>query len=187
MEPQNFSRYRTVIIVGVIALFSVFALWLRLLPMLTMGNTDILSMVASDDPLYNLRQVEQMLANNLTYAWFDPMTLYPGGSNMYWGPLFPFIIAAGCLITGAATRPEIIGIALLVPPLMGVLTIIIMYFAGKVCGDYKTGLLACGFTAIISGQFFYRSLYGYIDHHIAEVLFSTLFCVLYIYAMLSVS
>jgi dolichyl-phosphooligosaccharide-protein glycotransferase len=185
MELLNLKKYQTFLIIGLVAFFSLFALWLRLLPMINMGNSDILSMVASDDPLYNLRQVEQMLSNHLAYAWFDPMTLYPTGSNIYWGPLFPMIIAICCLVTGATTRPEIIGIALLVPPLMGAATVIVMYYVGKTCGDWKTGLLASGFTAIVSGQFFYRSFYGYIDHHIAEVLFSTIFCLFYMYALLS--
>ncbi|MCK9579444.1 MAG: oligosaccharyl transferase, archaeosortase A system-associated [Methanoregula sp.] len=185
MESVSFKKYRSVLIVGLVAFFTIFALWLRLLPMFNMGSTDIMSMVASDDPLYNLRQVEQLLANNLEYAWFDPMTLYPGGAGIYWGPLFPLIIAGCCIITGASTRPEIIGIALLIPPLMGAATVVVMYYVGKTCGDWKTGLLAAGFTAIISGQFFYRSIYGYIDHHIAEVLFSTIFCLFYMYALLS--
>ena len=150
-----------------------------------MGNTDILMMVGSDDPLYNLRQVEQMLANNLGYAWFDPMTLYPSGSTIYWGPLFPMIIAIGCMITGATTRPEIIAVGLVIPAIMAAAIVVIMYWVGKTCGDWKTGLLASGFTAIVTGQFFYRSLYGYMDHHIAEVLFSTLFCLFYMYALLS--
>ncbi len=185
MEASDLKKFHSYIIVGLIAIFAGFALWLRLVPMFNMGSTDVLTMVASDDPLYNLRQTEQLLANSLTYAWFDPMTLYPFGSNMYWGPLFPIIIALCCIITGATTRPEIISIALLVGPLLGTLTVILMYYVGKTCGDWKTGLLACGFTAIVSGQFFYRSFYGYIDHHIAEVLFSTLFCLFYMYALLS--
>ena len=172
-------------IIGLVTLFSLFALWIRLIPMFMMGNTDILMMVGSDDPLYNLRQVEQMLANNLAYAWFDPMTLYPSGSNIYWGPLFPMIIAIGCMITGATTRPEIIAVGLVIPAIMAAAIVAIMYWVGKTCGDWKTGLLASGFTAIVTGQFFYRSLYGYMDHHIAEVLFSTLFCVFYMYALLS--
>ena len=170
-------------IFGLVALFSLFALWLRLIPLFHMGNTDILMTVGSDDPLYNLRQVEQLLANNLAYAWFDPMTLYPSGSTIYWGPLFPTIIAICCMIAGATTRPEIIGVGLVIPPLMAAATVVIMYWVGKTCGDWKTGLLASGFTAIVTGQFFYRSLYGYMDHHIAEVLFSTLFCVFYMYTL----
>ena len=172
-------------ILALVAFFSLFALWLRLLPMLNMGNADILSLVASDDPLYNLRQVEFLLANNLQYGWFEPMTQYPFGTSIYWGPLFPLTVAIGCLITGASTRPEIIHILLIVPPLMGAASVAVMYYVGKVCGTWKTGVLASGFTAIVAGQFFYRSLYGYADHHIAEVLFSVLFCLFYMYSILS--
>jgi len=170
------------LIVGLVTFFSLFALWLRLIPMLS-GNSDILTAVGSDDPLYNLRQVEQIIANFPNYAWFDPMTLFPLGSTIYWGPLFPTIIAFFCIVTGSVTRPEIIGTALVIPPLMASATVVVMYFVGKTCGDWKTGLLASGFTAAVTGQFFYRSLYGYVDHHIAEVLFSTIFCLIYMYAI----
>jgi dolichyl-phosphooligosaccharide-protein glycotransferase len=185
MISLDLKSRRFYIIVGLITFFSLFALWLRLLPMLTIGNTDVLNLVASDDPLYNLRQVEQILANFPNYGWFDAMTQYPHGTAIYWGPLFPTVIAICCLIMGATTRSEIISVGLLIPPLMAVAIIAIMYFIGKTCGDWKTGILASGFTAIVTGQFFYRSLYGYMDHHIAEVLFSTLFCLFYMYAILS--
>ena len=185
MVRFDLKNRRTQLIIGLVVLFSVFALWLRLIPLLTMGNTDILTMVASDDPLYNLRQVEQILANFPNYAWYDPMTFFPTGMSVPWGPLFPTIIAIFCLITGATTRPEIISTGLLIPPLMGALIVGIMYFVGKTCGDWKTGLLASGFIAVVSGQYFYRSLYGYMDHHIAEVLFSTVFCLLYMTVIFS--
>ena len=183
MISIDFKSRRTYWVFGLVVLFSLFALWIRLVPMFLMGKTDILSMVGSDDPLYNLRQVEHLLVNFPTYQWFDPMTLYPTGTTVYWGPLFIYISAIACMIFGATTRPEIIGICLLVPPVMATLVTALMYFVGKACGDWKTGLLASGFTAIVSGQYFYRSLYGYFDHHIGEVLFSTLFCLVYIYAI----
>jgi len=183
MAYIDLKNRQTQLVVGLVLFFSIFALWLRLLPMFNMGNTDVLNMVASDDPLYNLRQVEQIIANFPNYAWYDPMSLFPTGTIIYWGPLFPTIIATICLIFGASTRPEIISMGLLIPPVMGMIIVAIMYFVGKTCGDWKTGLLASGFTAIVSGQFFYRSFYGYMDHHIAEVLFSTIFCLFYMYAI----
>jgi dolichyl-diphosphooligosaccharide--protein glycosyltransferase len=183
MAYIDLKNRHTQLVIGLVILFSIFALWLRLLPMLNMGDTDVLNMVASDDPLYNLRQVEQILANFPNYAWYDPMSLFPTGTTIYWGPLFPTIIAIVCLITGASTRPEIISTGLLIPPVMGMIMVAIMYFVGKTCGDWKTGLLASGFTAVVSGQFFYRSFYGYMDHHIAEVLFSTIFCLFYMYSI----
>jgi dolichyl-diphosphooligosaccharide--protein glycosyltransferase len=185
MTSLKIMNKRTYLIIGLVAIFSLFALWLRLIPMFTMGTTDILNVVGSDDPLYNLRQVEQILANFPSYNWFDVMTLYPTGSTIYWGPLFPTLIAVLCLITGATTRPEIIATGLLVPPLMATALVPVMYYVGKTCGDWKTGVLTSGFTAVVSGQIFYRSFYGYMDHHIAEVLFSTIFCLFYIYAILS--
>lgn len=185
MDLSDIKKYKNYGIAVLVLVFALFALWIRLIPMLNMGNTDILEMVAMDDPLYNLRQVEVMLAQFPGYAWFEPMTLYPTGTTIYWGPLFPTIIAIVCLVTGAATRPEIIPVALLIPPLLAAVTVVVMYFTGRVFGDWKTGVLASGFTAIVAGQFLAVSFYGYIDHHIAEVLFSTVFCLAYGYALLS--
>ena len=179
MIPINFKDRRTYLIIGLVVLFSLFALWIRLLPAAVAGRTDILSAVGSDDPLYNLRQVEQILAHYPTYSWFDAMTKFPTGTAVYWGPLFTVLSATVCLVAGATTRPEIIGICLLIPPAMAALTVVFMYWVGKTCGDWKTGLLASGFTAVVTGQFFYRSAYGYFDHHIGEVLFSTIFCLCY--------
>lgn len=74
MLQLDLHSHRNWMIAGLVAFFVIFAVWLRILPMLSMGHTDILSMVGSDDPLYNLRQVEQLLANHFVYTWFDPMT-----------------------------------------------------------------------------------------------------------------
>jgi dolichyl-diphosphooligosaccharide--protein glycosyltransferase len=185
MKIPDLKNRNTWAIISIVTFFTIFALWLRLLPLLTLGNADNMNIVGSDDPLYNLRLVEHMLANNMNYPWFDAMTQYPIGTPVYWGPLFTTVIAIACLLVGATTRPEILNVLLIVPPLMGVALVPVMYYAGKVCGDWKTGLITSGFTAVIAGTFFYRSIYGYADHHIAEVLFSAIFCLLYMYTLLS--
>jgi len=185
MIPPFFKQPKNYLIAGIVAVFALVALWIRLLPSFSAGSTDIISMVAMDDPFYNLRQVELLLAHFPAYAWFDPMSYYPHGTLVYWGPVFPMIIATCCLVTGAVARPEMIGTALLVTPFLAAATVVLMYYVGRFFGDYKTGLLASGFAAVISGQFLTVSIYGYIDHHIAEVLFSTLFCLLYCYALIS--
>ncbi len=185
MIIATLKKKETWLVAGSLVLFIGIALWLRLLPLITRGTVDPIDFLSMDDPFYNLRQVEQILANFPHYAWYDAMTRYPTGTGIYWGPLFPMIISTCCLLAGAATRPEIISTALLVPPLMAAVTVAVMYFAGKCFGSWKTGILAAGFTAIISGQFFFCSIYGYPDHHIAEVLFSTIFCLVYSCAILS--
>ncbi|MDK2974989.1 MAG: dolichyl-phosphooligosaccharide-protein glycotransferase, partial [Methanofollis sp.] len=159
-----------------------FALWIRLIPMagLTAGGV---ADVLGNDPWYNLRQVESLVANGLTYAWYDPMTLFPTGDAVYWGPLFTEIIAVLAILAGATTRPEIAFVASLVPALMGAVMVPLVFFIGRRLVDWKTGLLAAAFTAVVGGQFMYRSLFGFVDHHIAEVLFSTLFVLAYIVAL----
>ncbi len=137
MERVDLKNRRTQLIIGLVAVFCIFALWLRLLPMLNMGNTDVLMMVASDDPLYNLRQVEQILANFPNYAWFDPMTFFPKGMSVPWGSLFPTIIAVFCLMSGATTRSEIISMGLLIPPIISTIRRSFSRILSTICSGGK--------------------------------------------------
>jgi dolichyl-diphosphooligosaccharide--protein glycosyltransferase len=167
----------------VLIILSIFALIIRALPLLNLGSTDILNIVASDDPLYNLRQIEQMLVNYPTYNWFDVMTLYPVGQDIPWGPMFNWITTSVTMLVGATSRDEIISIALWVPPLLAAFMVPVMFMLVRKAWNWKAGLLAAVFITVVGGQFFFRSLAGYLDHHIAEVLFSTIFCLTYIYAL----
>ena len=187
MNWSYFTDKRRLLVAGLVVLFILVALFLRLVPMLTGNHTDILSMVASDDPQYDLRLVELSLANHFQYPWFDPMTYFPYGNSLYWGPLTILIADIACTLTGAVTVPQIIATCLWVTPFFAAATVGLMYFVGKAFGDWKTGLLASGFTSVISGTFFLYSLYGYFNHRDGEVLFSTLFCLAYLYILLSES
>ena len=183
MDKPGFSRYSTYLIIIFLAVLAIFMLWLRMLPSAGAASTDILNLVGSDDPLYNLRQIEQMNVNFPNYSWFEAMTLYPTGQVIHWGPLFIWIISGLCLLTGATTRPEIISLALTIPPIMAAVMVPVMYLLGKKVSGVSCGLFSALFIAVIGGQFFFRSLYGYLDHHIAEVLFSTVFCLAYVWAL----
>lgn len=182
MLPLSLKKKQTCLVLGLVVLFSLLALWIRLIPMAGLtagGEVDLLG----NDPWYNMRQVEALAANGLAYTWFDPMTLYPHGDLVFWGPLFPTIIAFLAILVGATTRPELMFIGAIVPPLMGTAMVPLVYLLGRKLADWKTGLLAAGFTAVVSGHFLYRSLFGFVDHHIAEVLFSTLFVFAYVVAV----
>ncbi len=182
MALAELNKYLTYIIIGLLVILSAFALWIRVLSMdqmITAAGVDLLG----NDPWYNLRQVEQMVANFPSYAWFDAMTHFPHGETIYWGPLFISIISTLAILTGAATRPEIMVVASWVPPLMAAAMVPVMYGIGAKMADWKTGLLSAGFITVVSGAYLYRSLFGFVDHHIAEVLFSTLFVLTYIVAI----
>lgn len=181
LDMKNRTQY--IIIIVLLVIFAIFALWTRLLPTAQLANTDILNLVGSDDPLYNLRQTEQMVRHFPTYAWFDPMTYFPFGTTVHWGPMMIWILAGASLLTGATTRPEIIQVALVIPPIMAAFMVPIIYLLVAKIADWKAGLFAGGLIAVVAGQYFFRSLFGYLDHHIAEVLFGALFSLCYIYSL----
>lgn len=181
--PDLLRKYRKYLVWSALVLIGILCLWIRLNPLShlqTLAGGDPLNLSASDDPLYNFRQVELIIRHFPAYPWFDPMTLYPFGQVIYWGPLFPAIAAAVCMILGMTTRPDIIFVSQLIPPVMAVAMVPLMFLVGRKMAGWRTGLLAALFIAIVPGQYLQRSLFGYFDHHIAEVLFSTLFCLGYI-------
>ena len=184
MDLMNFwndKRYRYGIIGLVVLICTLLAFWIRMIPMATLAGSG--DMTGVPDAWYNLRLVEVALANNFGYIFFEPMTLYPTGQEIVWGPLFTYIASFFAVIAGAATRVDIITAVSWTPAVLGALMVPVMFFLGKRIGDWKTGLLSALFIAVIGGQFLYRSLYGHFDHHIAETLFSCLFCLCYVLAL----
>ncbi|WP_332448529.1 oligosaccharyl transferase, archaeosortase A system-associated [Methanoculleus sp.] len=184
MAHVDLKKYRPYIIIGIIILFSLLTLWTRGIPAEGLVTAESVNLLGND-PWYTVRQVEQTVANFPGYAWFDAMTLYPTGDVVYWGPLFIQIMAALSILTGAATRPEIMVVASWVPPLMAAAMVPVTYLLAKKLAGWKTGLIAAALIAVISGNYAYRSLFGFVDHHIAETLFSTIFVLAYVVALLA--
>ena len=155
---QGLSKYRNYILIALLAVLTAFVLWLRLLPLLQAGNVDILFLAGSDDPLYNLRQIEQMTRNFPGYGWFDAMTLYPTGQTVHWGPLFTILSSAFVMLAGASTRPEIIKFSLMVPPIMAALMVPLVFLLVRKISDWKCAIFASGLVAVMGGQYFFRSM-----------------------------
>ncbi|RPI39762.1 MAG: oligosaccharyl transferase, archaeosortase A system-associated [Methanoregulaceae archaeon] len=183
MDISSFKHYQSHVIVLLLLFFMAIAFLLRILPAIVTRDLAFFP-VYDTDTWYNLRQIEVMVHNFPQYNWFDPMTAYPAGKLIDWGPLYPFLAAVLCLITGAATRIGIISTSGFVSPILAVLMVPVMYGIGKKLGDYKTGLVAAGLISVTSLVYFTFSSYGMIDHHAAEVLFSTLFFFVYLYALI---
>ncbi len=181
----NDARYRYGIIGISVLLCTLIAFLIRMIPMTGLAGTG--DMIAGPDAWYNLRLVEVALANNFGFIFFEPMTLYPTGQEIVWGPLFTYIASFFALIAGAATRVDIITAVSWAPAVLGSLMVPVMFFLGKRIDDWKTGVIAALFIAVIGGQFLSRSLYGHFDHHIAETLFSCLFCLCYVLALYALS
>jgi len=185
MDLASLKKHQSFIIVAVILLFMGIAFVLRMIPAFFIKDPGFLY-IYDTDSWYTLRQIEVMVRHFPQYNWFDPMTAYPTGKVIDWGPLYPFTAAILCLITGATTRSAIVFTSGWVAPLMAMIMVPVMFQLGKAVGSWKTGIIAAGLISVVSVQYFSFSSYGWVDHHIGEVLFSTLFFLGYISTLLYV-
>jgi dolichyl-diphosphooligosaccharide--protein glycosyltransferase len=174
------------ILLLLVIISAILGLWLRFLPMEQIIDGPVQKLVFMDS-WYSMHQIEQITANYPDYAWFDPMTAYPVGKDVDWGPLFPFLCASVCVLFGALARPENMIIASYIPPILFLLIIPVVWHLGKMTGGEKTGWIAAILLPVISGELLYRSFYGYLDHHVTESLFSTLFITLIIALLVTIS
>lgn len=71
-------------------------------------------------------------------------------------------------------------VAVFISPLLAAGVIIIVYFIGKLLFNRVVGIISAFLIAIIPGEFLGRSFLGVVDHHVAEVLISSLFVLLFI-------
>ena len=100
MDISALKKYQPHIIVLLLFFFMAIAFILRVLPAFVTRDQAFFP-VYDTDTWYNLRQIEVMVHNFPQYNWFDPMTAYPAGKMIDWGPGLPFIAAVFCIITGA--------------------------------------------------------------------------------------
>jgi oligosaccharyl transferase (archaeosortase A-associated) len=182
MDLSYLKKYQSYIIVVFLFVFMGIALILRMIPAVFIKDPGFLYLFDTDS-WYTMRQIEVMVNNFPHYNWFDPMTAYPTGKIIDWGPLYPGIAATLCLVTGAVSRSGIIFTSGWVSPLMGMIMVPVMYHLGKTIWNWKAGIIAAGLISIVSIQYFSFSSYGWADHHIAEVLFSTLFFLAYCFTL----
>ncbi|MEI6841873.1 MAG: oligosaccharyl transferase, archaeosortase A system-associated, partial [Methanomicrobiales archaeon] len=174
----EFKRYHSLFIVLILVGFMVFTLWIRSLTALSIDLPHYLTF-GSPDIWYNFRQIELMVHNYPVYNWFDPMTAYPSGKSIDWGPFLPFVTATLAILTGMTSRTDMMYLASWVIPVFAAMMVPVTYFIGKILWDWKIGIIASGLLAVTSGTYFQMSTFGQVDHHILEVLFGTLFCLMY--------
>lgn len=117
------------------------------------------------DPWYHMRLVDNMMANFPSPLQWDMFSLFPGGMHVGYFPLLSWIIA----ILGQVLNYEVVGA--LLPPILGALTLISIYFICRTLWTSWVGLIACLLATILPTEFFHRSLLGFTDHHILEIFF----------------
>ncbi len=174
MTSKNVWSWSIVVLllIAIIAL----TLWLRVfLPynQVFVGNWVKMTGV---DAYYYMRLVDNLMAHFPQLTQFDPYLLYPGGVMTGAAPDFFAYFMGGIIwifTLGNVSQQAVDVISVYIPPALAVLTVLAVFFIGMLLGGRWLGLLAAGLLAIMPGEFLNRSLLGYTDHHIAEVLFST--------------
>jgi len=159
------------------ALFILFAISLALRISLPYGNVFTGGWVrfGGVDPWYHMRLVDNLLQHFPLQIAFDPFTFYPYGSAVPFAPFFDLLLGFFIWVIGLGnpTQYTIETVAAYFPAILGALVTIPVYFIGRELFNRNVGLLSAALIAILPGQFYYRSMLGYTDHHVAEVLFST--------------
>ncbi len=132
------------------------------------------------DAYYYMRNIETLVYNFPHFHTFDPYLLFPGGGIGLPRPFFAWLISGVILLVrGATTLYHMEAVAAYIPPILGTLTLIPVYFIGKELFNRWVGVISAALVAILPSEFLHRSLLGFTDHHVAEVLFSTV-CILFL-------
>jgi dolichyl-phosphooligosaccharide-protein glycotransferase len=170
-----------------VAIIGFVSLWIRTGPSDTVFLSDGSVRFTTNDAWYHMRTLRALLENYPHRIFFDPMTNYPNGSYIHFGPLFDQMMAIISLILGMGHPSShlVDTVGAYFPAVLGALTVIPVYYIGKYIGGHKTGILAAILIAFAPGQFLNRSMIGFTDHHVAESLFSTLFMMFFMLALIS--
>jgi dolichyl-diphosphooligosaccharide--protein glycosyltransferase len=112
---------------------------------------------------------------NLQRLWFDPMTNFPHGTSLHFGPFVSWAITVVSYILGlghpSTHLVETVGAFL--PAVLGALLVFPVYFIGRELFGKSCGLISALTIAVLPGQVFSRTTLGFTDHHAGEILFST--------------
>lgn len=160
-----------------LALFFSIALFLRIyLPYDQIFGSDWVKF-SGIDAYYHIRLVENLLHHLPHLNTFDPYTFYPNGTRVAWPPFFDWFLVSIIWVIGlgSPTQQIIDVVGASFPAVLGALTVFPVYFIGKELFGRWAGILAVGVLTILPGDFLFKSMLGYTDHHVAETLFSTTF------------
>jgi len=169
------NRLSPNIIIGVVlSLFIAVALFIRIY--LPYNEIFVNGWVkyAGTDNYYYMRLVDNMVRNFPHLMGVDPYLAYPNGESIGSYTFFARLLAAisWAIGLGHPSQRLVDVVSAYVPAVLGAVVIVPIYVLGKALFGRWAGLVSAGLIAILPGEFLGRSILGFTDHHIAEVLFS---------------
>ena len=151
-------------VIGTILLFMGISLYLRIVPPYDHVFTGEWIKLTSYDAYWQMANVDKIAPDFPHYA-----------GKILQIPFFHWLLSAVIWVIGlgSPTQQTIDTVAVYFPAILGALTVIPVYFIGKVMFNRMTGIMAAGLIAILPREWLGRSSLGFVDHHVLEVLLST--------------
>lgn len=131
------------------------------------------------DAWYHVRVAENAYANFPRVLQRDAYLMHPNGAEVPVAPLLPFMIAA----IAHLSLGDVENVAAWLPPLLGALTIIPIWALARLLWGRTAALFAAALMATFPGEILHRSLLGHTDHHVLEVILSSVVLLLTIIAL----
>ncbi|HPG31789.1 MAG TPA: STT3 domain-containing protein, partial [bacterium] len=160
------------VLITIFFLFCVFiiAFFIRVLPAIQYSFLSGDKVLFHDtDPYYHMRRITYFLNHNFQLPEFDYYLNYPEGGVSFWPSGFAKLAAYFSYVfnKGNITKYGVEYAACWLPPILGALTVIPVWFFGRILFGNAAGLLAALFFAFQPYHISY-SMLGKIDHHVAE-------------------
>jgi dolichyl-diphosphooligosaccharide--protein glycosyltransferase len=129
-----------------------------------------------NDAYYHLRRIRYTLENFPEVLRLDPLMNFPDGGQSIWPATFDWLIAALLLVLpGIDTSNDFEKFAMWIPPILGALTIVIVYALSLRFFGRMVAVVSALAMAILPAHSLYSRL-GALDHHVlvAMVVFAML-------------
>ena len=166
-EPEQRPSVRREALFLAAALTIAFLLRLVTLPALTQGGLRLLT----PDDYGHLRRAAATVRDFPHVPVFDPYLNHPEGGIWIWPPLFDLAIAAPArlLFGSEATIGQIAVVAAWLPPVLGALALLPLFFLAARAFDRPTARVAALIYAVLPGAIAWSN-FGHSDQHAGEAL-----------------
>lgn len=171
----------------ILTLFFAIALFLRAYLPYDKVFTSVGVKFTSNDSYFFMRFVDNLVHNFPNYTEADPYHIYPLYTGRVVINFFVWLLSAISWVVGLGSPSQQIVdmVGAFLPAVLGALTVIPVYFIGKALFGRWAGVLSAGLIAILPGEFLGRSILGFTDNHVFEVLFTTVTMLFLILAIIT--
>ncbi len=130
----------------------------------------------SNDAYYFMRQVDTLVHNFPNLISVDTYLEYPTVSSLGVFNFFVYLLSGAIKLIGLGSPSQhlVDTVGAYFPAILGLLTIVPVYFIGRGLFGRWAGIVAAGLVAILPGEFLGRTILGSTDRDALEVLLSAL-------------